>query len=168
MKRIILTVIALSAVLFISACAHLTTEGAISEEIGVDISDGNIISGFDNHGGFHGDGCSFYIVEFEDGKMAERLSKNEQWKELPLDETVQTLVYGISDETGSKGPYVTDDNNNCLIPEIQNGYYTLTDRYLQYYPEEKDKSILDRAALNYTLGIYDSDTNILYFFREDT
>ena len=47
-------------------------------------------------------------------------------------QTTQVLVYGFSEETGETsyqiGPYLMDDSDNPLVPEVQNGYYVLLDR----------------------------------------
>lgn len=92
---------------------------------------------------------------------------NTEWEAFPLDETVQTLVYGAEDETSKYGPYLTDNDGKPLVPEIQNGYYLLIDRQV-----EKDKAtgadILHRSSFNFDLGLYDTDTNTLYFCQLDT
>ena len=49
------------------------------------------------------------------------------------------------------------------LPEIQNGYYRLIDRH-----SDTDTGILDRYSFNFTLGVYDSDTNTLYCCEVDT
>ena len=40
-----------------------------------------------------------------------------------MDETVQTIVYGISEDTYSIGPFLNDEEGNPIVPEMQNGYY---------------------------------------------
>ena len=76
---------------------------------------------------------------------------------MPSDETVQSLLYG--DYSG----FVCDDDGNSLIPKIKNGYSMLIDK--------QDKSLtnmLERASLNFVLGVYDTDTNTLYYYELDT
>ena len=146
----------------------------IAEELGLSVQGGQILSADDDHGGFHGDGTAFARIKFSDSQMLEQIQKSGQWKAFPLDETVQALVYGVTEQTGTEetgiavyqtGPYLTDDDNNLLIPEIQEGYYRLIDRH----PEaEEGTDILHRYAFNFTLGIYDTETNTLYFFQLDT
>ncbi len=55
------------------------------------------------------------------------ISNNGSWNALPMSENVTALVYGVTyeDEDGeiSVGPYLTDDNADAIIPEIENGYY---------------------------------------------
>lgn len=47
----------------------------------------------DTHGGFHGDGYTFMVIEFEDD-ISEQIEANAGWSELPLDEVTNMLVYG--------------------------------------------------------------------------
>ena len=76
---------------------------------------------------------------------------------MPSDETVQALLYG--DYSG----FVCDENGNSLIPEIKNGYSLLIDKQ-----NETLTNMLERASFNFILGIYDADTDILYFYELDT
>ena len=54
-----------------------------------------------------------------------------------------------------------------LLPNIERGYYLLIDRQNQNNQSKKE-NILDKASFNYDLGIYDMDTNTLYFCQLDT
>ena len=82
-----------------------------------------------------------------------------------MDETAQALAYGVSDETSSVGPYLTDDEGEPLLPEVQNGYYRLIDRHSD---AGDGQNLLERFSLNLTLALYDTDSNTLYFCRLDT
>lgn len=90
---------------------------------------------------------------------------------FPLDDTVKALVYGIETREGDSligiGSYLSDEENRPLIPEIENGYYLLIDRQAEE-GKATGADILYRASLNFTLGIYDSDADILYYFELDT
>ena len=115
------------------------------------------------HGGFHGDGVSCTALQFSDDTVLEEIKNSSNWKEFPLDETVQAIVYGISEDTYSIGPYLTDDEGNAIVPDIQNGYYLLIDRQI-----DQEMDILSRASFNLTVALYDTDTNILYICELDT
>lgn len=177
MKRILLCAAA-CAVLVLTACGGRSAReriyDTITEELGLSIQDGQILSAADDHGGFHGDGTAFVQVRFSDSQVLEQIQESGQWKAFPMDETVRALVYGVTKETGTEetgitvyqtGPYLTDDDNNLLVPEIQEGYYRLIDRHSE---AEEGTDILSRHSLNFTLGIYDTTTNTLYFFQMDT
>ncbi len=147
----------------LTACNSQEPHRSISGELGIDVSAGQEVSGSDSHGAM-GDGTTYIVLQFSDKSVLEEIQKNAQWKAFPLDSTAKTLIYGVEDETGRRGPYVNDGAGNALIPEIQDGYYILIDRHA-----EADKGdILNRGSFNFTLGLYDSGTDTLYFCRMDT
>lgn len=164
MKQIILSISTLLIFAFIlTACSSQGLQNDISNELGIDVSSGNEISNFDNHGGFHGDGTTYIALSFSDNKVLEQIEASNQWDDFPLDETAKTLVYGISDEISRIGPFLNDGNGNSLAPEIQNGYYLLIDRHT-----DTETDILNRRSFNFTLGLYDTDTDTLYYYKLDT
>lgn len=156
-----------------AACFSKSTQDKVSEELGIDVSKGREISNYDDHGGFHGDGTTCIALEFEDDTVLEQIENDPAWKAFPLDETVETLVYGMSDEDGKSGPYLTKapeepgQDTEMLVPEVQNGYYRLIDRQAEM-GMAAGADILHRGSLNFTLGLYDADTGTLYFCRLDT
>lgn len=164
MKQIILTISTLLIfILPLAACSSQKPQNIISNELGIDASSGNEVSSFDNHGGFHGDGTAYIALSFSDNTVLEQIQESTQWQAFPLDETVQALVYGVSDATSRVGPFLYDENGNPLVPGISNGYYLLIDRHT-----DKEKNILNRSSFNFTLGLYDTDTNTLYYCEFDT
>ena len=174
MKKGFTVLISLCFCLFtLAACGAKGVHAQVSEELGIDVSKGREISNYDSHGGFHGDGTTCIVFEFDEGTVLEEVKSNPAWKAFPLDETVQTLVYGTADENGQIGPYLTKDSERdelfteLLVPEIRNGYYLLVDR--QEEPGmAAGADILHRGSFNFTLGLYDTDTDTLYFCKLDT
>lgn len=167
MKRIISVIGILLVLLLLYACSSQEPLNTISNELGIDVSNGDEISNMDNHGGFHGDGTTYIVLSFSDGKVLEQIKEHSQWKAFPLNETVKTLIYGTSDETTTMGPILTDDEGNALIPEIQRGYYCLIDRQAKS-EKATGADILHRNSFNFTLGLYDMDTDTLHLCRFDT
>lgn len=171
MKKFIFAIIVMMCILGVAACGPQKSQTIVSKELGIDASDGTEISCSDSHGGFLGDGMTFITLSFPDEKTAEKIKNNPEWRPFPLDETVKTLVYGISTtdngENISIGPYLSDDGENAPVPEIQNGYYILIDRQ-EESDKAKEPNMLQRGSFNFTLGIYDTATNMLYYFRLDT
>lgn len=153
--------------LTLDACGLQEPQKTIAKELGINVSGGNEISNFDSHGGSHGDGAACIALSFSDSKVLEQIESSAKWKKFPLDETVRALVYGVSDDTGSIGPFLTDGGGEALVPDIRNGYYLLIDRMAD--PDRSTGAdILHRGAFNFTLGIYDADTDTLYFCKLDT
>lgn len=119
MKRIILIVGTLLVITFsLAACGSQEPQKVISNELGIDVSIGNEISNLDTHGGFHGDGTTFIALEFSGEEVLNQIKENAQWKAFPLDDTVRTLVYGMSEETSRVGPNISVGEGNALVPDI--------------------------------------------------
>ena len=100
--------------------------------------------------------------------MLEQVEQDARWEPLPLDETEQTLAYGISGDWGSMGPYLTDEEGKALLPQVEEGYSLLLDRHQEAKEGEDRAQILERYSFNLTLALYDSGTNTLYFCELDT
>ena len=140
----------------------------ISDALGVDVSDGEQLAYTDSHGGFHGDGLTFAALKFPDAALADEIKGKEGWKALPLSKNLTAAAYGISDETSSTGPYLTDEDGEPVLPEIENGYYYFQDRHAKSADAYDDTELLDRASLNFTIALYDVDTDTLYYVKYDT
>ena len=89
---------------------------------------------------------------------------------LPMDEVAAVLAYGVTEHgegyTINRGPYLTDEEQEPLLPEVENGYYRLIDRQMEN--GFVTAAMLERASLNFTLGIYDTDTGTLYYCEMGT
>ncbi len=137
--------------------------GGAAKALGLDLSGGREISNYDTHGGFHGDGTTCIAYRFDDDAVLGEIERSSAWSEFPLDDTVRVLVYGLSDGTAQIGPMLNDNAGHPIVPEIRNGYYRLIDRQ-----EDTTTGILERYSFNFTLGLYDTDTNTLYFCKLDS
>ena len=111
--------IAAALLITLSACGAVSPQETLSRELGVDLSSGTAFSSYDTHGG-NGDGTSCTVLDFTDHSLAGQLEDASDWTPLPLDPTAQALVYGISEDTVSIGPFLTDADGTPLVPEIQN------------------------------------------------
>ena len=164
-------IIILSSVLLLCSCGRGDAMDEKAKLLGIDVSSAKIISEEDDHGGFHGDGTTFICFDCEGTDIADQIKSDDSWTPFPVDDTVRALVYGIEiredDSLIGIGPYLSDEDNKPLIPEIENGYYLLIDRQAEE-GKASGADILHRASLNFTLGIYDSDTDMLYYFEMDT
>ena len=159
MKRVVSAISTLLIFVFLlTACGSQKPQDVISNELGIDVSSGSEVSSSDSHGGFHGDGTAYIALSFPDNTVLDQIEESTQWKTFPLDRTVQALVYGVSDATSSVGPFLNDGNGNPIVPGISNGYYLLIDRH-----SDKKKGILNRSSFNFILGLYDTDTIVMYY-----
>ena len=149
----------LSLIFCFNACGPKSAKDIVSNSLKIDVSAAEEISATDTHGGLHGDGTSYIVLKFSDDSLLGQIQGNERWSALPLNRTAKALAYGISEDGNHIGPYL----GNIELPEITKGYYCLIDRQ-----GEKETDLLERASLNFTLGIYDTDTDTLYFCEVDT
>lgn len=155
-------------VILLSACQIGNSwKDKISDTLGIDVREGSVITEYDSHGGFHGDGMTFVTVSFSDDTVLAQISESGDWKPLPLTETLTAVVYGISTDNSRIGPYL-EQSEETVIPEIQNGYYWFLDRHSQSTDSRDDTDVISRGSQNFTLSIYDADTGMLYYVEFDT
>ena len=166
MKKTSMAAIFAVSLFALTACAAGGSQNHISNELGLDISAGEEISRYDTHSG-NGDGVTCIAFRFEDDAVRKEIQGRAEWHAFPLDETVQALAYGVSDEASQTGPFLTDEDGKPLVPEIRNGYYLLIDRQAEKGMIEA-ADILHRHSFNFTLGLYDTDADTLYFCKLDT
>lgn len=134
--------------------------------LGLNISDGTIITDTDSHGGFHGDGITFLEVEFEDDTCLNQIKGNSSWMQLPVSYPVDALLYGTQNGSSSIGPYVTEGGKK-LFPKAETGYYYFKDRH-SGAGNQDSKDAVNRHSFNFTVALYDEDTRTLYYCEFDT
>lgn len=143
--------------IFAFSLVGCSLKDTVAYNLKLNVSSGEVAESFDTHGGFNGDGATFAKIKFSDDSALTQIENNNIWKSLPSDKTVNDLLYG------NYSDFVCDEDGNSLIPEIKNGYSLLIDKQ-----NETLTNMLERASLNFILGIYDADTDILYFYELDT
>lgn len=158
----------LTSVLFLSGCHLLTINHRISESTGIPIPDSIGIDYEDTHGGFHGDGETLAIVKF-DGDTAQsvraEILEQADWKRLPLTESLGVMMYG-----GVKNgiTYAYEYAELLQMPHIENGYWYFEDRQIESGLSREGQDLFPRASQNFTIAIYDLNTDILYYLEVDT
>lgn len=199
-KKIVLLAIVFlcSAVLLYGAYSfdHPYREISRALNLDINITEKDIVSLYDTHGEFHGDGISCIVIKLNN---MDSIKNNASWKPFPLSETyegkvIEHFVYGkrkiktlenalieyfvyrieeddAEDDT-SGGSYFNDSENQYggkdLVPQIKNGYYCLIDRQSNNAKKKQPSAILDRMAFNLTIGLYDLDSKLLYYLKLDT
>jgi len=135
-------------------------QSIVSENLGLDAGKASVLTSYDDHSGFHGDGTSYAVLSFGEHNPEGEISVAEHWYALPLPQELQTLLYGEWTQTKVTGPFV-----GVTIPKVERGYYYFFDRQGDTYAVGE---VLNRGSFNYTVGIYDSDKNELIYCEYDT
>lgn len=166
-KRTAIALILLLALL-ISGCTVMNAQKEVAAAIGAELPQGELLSDTDSHGGFHGDGLEYIVIQFDEDVLKDNVSKLEGWYQLPMSDSIQTLLYGTQSGHNINGPFIHDDAGNPLLPEITNGYYFFQDRFDGAANPYDDSELFTRSAFNLTVAVFDTDTNQLHFLRFDT
>ena len=142
----------------------------IAAVLGCTPEGGQVVRSEETHGGCHGDGHTFIVMDFdeESGRaLAERLETSETWKPLPFDRTLTALAYGLREGERQTGPYITGRGGSALLPAIEKGYYFFKDRHNDV-GSAGGGDLLSRASLNFTLAVFDAAADRLYYYELDT
>ncbi|MBE6639568.1 MAG: hypothetical protein E7616_09015 [Ruminococcaceae bacterium] len=161
MKRIIIY----CAILFcitLSACGPV--ENILSKHFEFEASDFTVLEEKDTHGGFHGDGSYYLILDCSQNADKAR-SIVENWTTLPLSENLHIVMYGGEKDGINYGYNFAEEAH---WPTIKNGVYKFVDRHSESKNSSDDSDLLDRYSVNFSIAVYDLDSNILYYFEMDT
>lgn len=158
MKRLCLILV---AALLLWGCAARGPLERISEEVGLDVTAGEILSYEDSHGGFHGDGET--VVQIAVSGLT--LPKDSHWHSLPLTPNVYAAVYGAPlYGFDSMGPLFPEGS----VPEVKNGFWYFCDRHTDASDTADDRDLHSRSSWNFTVAVYDGDSGTLYYLELDT
>ena len=118
----------------------------------------------DTHDGFLGDGEYYLILDCSE-KVEQAKEIIEDWKPLPFTENLQLVMYG-GEKNGKYYGYELVEYANW--PVINNGVYKFLDRHSETVDPSDDTDLIDRASFNFSVAVYDLDTNTLYYFEYDS
>ncbi len=134
-------------------------QNRVSNDLNIDAGGAVVQESMDTHGGFHGDGTTYVVLDFSQDPLT-GCPIGEGWHTMPLTEDIQTLIYGIATEYGRQGPWL-----DVTIPQVKQGYWFFYDRYGKNFDDE---NVWTKGPLNYTFALYDAHSHILYFTKFDT
>ena len=127
-------------------------------------NDFSVLEELDTHGGFHGDGSYYLILDCSNNKQ-KALEIVADWNELPLSENLNLIMYGGEKDGVTYGHELAEEAH---IPKIENGYYIFEDRSSESVDSSDDSELFDRYSFNFSIAIYDSDADKMYYFEFDT
>ena len=116
------------------------------------------------HGGFHGDGSYYLILDCSENKE-KALENLNDWKELPLPENLNLIMYGGEKDGMTYGYHLAEE---AKMPVVQNGYYYFCDRHSESTDSSDASELFDRYSFNFSFAVYDSDADRMYYFEFDT
>ncbi|MDO5564902.1 MAG: hypothetical protein Q4F88_06715 [Eubacteriales bacterium] len=108
--------------------------------------------------GIHNDGELLYTFQFDKHESIEFITNIEHtWNHTPLSDDINILLYG-----GYKNGinYQYNLGQKIGIPIVENGFWCIV-------PKDID-NILLQYSFDFTLSIFDTDTNILYYYKINT
>ena len=161
MRKTISIMLELIFITLLSACSLFSSQ---DEYLGFSKQDFTVLEEQDTHGGFHGDGSYYLILDCSDNRET-ALGIVDTWDELPLSENLELAMYG-GEKNGMAYGY--EFSKEAHMPKIQNGYYCFKDRQSEAHDSSDDSQLLSRYSFNFSLGVYDSDTDTFYYFELDT
>lgn len=140
---------------------------AVASAVGIELTDAVITEKTDSHGGFHGDGTLFCVVDCSAAPAADQIMADGHWRELPLTEPLTGLIYGLTQGDTVYGPLVAGEDGRSLFPPVERGWYLFLDRHSEASDVYDDAGVLGRYSYNFTLALYDADTDMLYYCEVD-
>ena len=133
----------------------------ISKILNIDLTNCKVEISKDSHGGFLGDGDHYEKIKCTNKE--DKIIKS-NWKKLPLESEIEKVMHMKScSDKGCKDAY-----EKFNIPNIKNGYYYFLDRHSETKYINDSSELNLRSSYNFSLGIYDLDKNILYYYELDT
>ena len=162
MKKIS-AIIILSALLF--ALASCAFDSQSDNYFGFSKQIFTVVEEQDTHGGWLGDGSYYLILDCSNN--VDRAMKNiEGWNSLPLSENLNLIMYGGEKDGVSYDGYNLSEEAH--MPVIENGYYYFEDRHSEASDPSDDSGLFSRYSYNFTVAVYDIDSNRFYYFEFDT
>lgn len=118
----------------------------------------------DTHGGFLGDGEYYLILDCSENpkKATECLNG---WLELPMNDELELIMYG-GEADGTKYSY--NFAENAKMPYVENGYYRFEDRARDAEDNTDTSRLTERYSFNFSVAVYDADSDIMYYYEIDT
>jgi len=159
-KKIGLLIAVLVLCIVLSGCGF----GANRHQLymGFDKSEYTIVAEEDTHGGFHGDG-SYYLILDCSSNAEKALDIAREWNPMPLSENLNLIMYGEERDGMTYGYELAEEAH---WPKIEHGYYKFIDE--QSDDPADDSGLFGRYSFNFEIAAYDTDTNLFYYFRFDT
>lgn len=162
MKYMKAIIIAIVICLIFFACNTIGSGQA--DYFGFKLTEFTVAEEKDTHGGFQGEGSYYLILDCsQNSNRAHEIIQG--WKELPLSNNLDLVMYGGEIDGVSYGYNFAEEAH---WPTISNGVYKFVDRHSESVDKSDDTNLLNRYSFNFSVAVYDLDTDTLYYFEMDT
>ena len=162
MKYMKAIIIAIIICLFFFLCNTIGSGQA--DYFGFKLTEFTVVEEKDTHGGFQGEGSYYLILDCsQNSNRAHEITQG--WKELPLSNNLDLVMYGGEKDGVSYGYNFAEEAH---WPTISNGVYKFVDRHSESVDKSDDTNLLNRYSFNFSVAVYDLDTDTLYYFEMDT
>ena len=152
-KLVVIAIIMVIIVILPYLLSDNSVHKQIKKEFRIDVSNCKKVKSIDNHGGFHGDGVLFAVLDCLKDKD-NIIDQIKEWNTLPIvDENILTQFKRFQMDD-----FYNDEVKKYDLLNKQNGFY--------YFKGTNQYSNSDYA--NFDFALYDLDNNILYYFEYDS
>lgn len=163
MRKLIAFILIISSLILNFSGCILKEPDAVS--LGISYDNATLVKEYDNHQGGFGDGITYNEYSFRECPVTDKVLSDSHWHKFPVSENVTAIFYG----SDNRAPYVTRENDDKpLTPKVENGYYFFYDRHSESKNTADDTDVFSRVSVDFTVAIYDTDKNILYYCEYDT
>lgn len=149
----------------ISKKKDLERTGKIIE---LNINEGKYLERIETHCGHQYDGDYYAKIEFpENSNILKLIENNPNWKKSVLPKSLRFLLYDTEPEDTLN--FIND--KRMFFPETKNCYYYFINRSDEFEePENRNPdSLLNwEYSYNFTVALFDLDSNIMYIYELDT
>ena len=131
----------------------------LHRELGIARDEYTVLHEQDDHGGFHGDGMYFVVLDCS-GKTEEMQKLTEDWRELPLPSNLHEKLYG--------GKFWdADPVENGLIEVANDGCYYFNNRH-DDARHSWDTEIEGKFSYNFSIAVFNRENDTLCLMCVDT
>ena len=167
--RYILLVLIIGEGLLMTGCISADSDPItkISNEIELDVSAGELIFQFETEHRWMGDGVAYFEISFTDiqsDSIIDEIMLLSSWKELPTSNNLNIALYGDS----TRNSLFADEDEIPELPIINHGYYYFNNRHSEADESENESTIFGRYSYNFTVALFDLDTNKMHYLTIDT
>ena len=131
----------------------------LRQELGIERDEYVVLHEQDDHGGFHGDGLYFVVMDCS-GKTEEIQKLTEDWRELPLPPNLHGKLYGGMFD-------LVDPVGNGLIEVANDGCYYFNNRHSEAR-DSWDTEIEGKYSYNSSIAVFNRENNTLCLLCVDT